>query len=48
MVDNGNSRTKIDTKLNFCDGIKSRFFVLIWSLYHISFGHFLVKVTLKP
>jgi hypothetical protein len=47
MIDNKNSRPKIDTKLNLSYGIKCRFFVLIWSFYHISFGHFLVKVTLN-
>ena len=45
MIDNGNSRPKFDTNLNLSYGIKCRFFLLIWSLYHLNFGHFLVKVT---
>ena len=46
MIDNGNSRPKFDTNLNLSYGIKCRFFLLIWSLYHLNFGHFLVKVTI--
>ena len=47
MIDNGNSRPKFDTNLNLSYGVKCRFFVLIWSLYDLSFGHFLPKMTIK-
>ena len=47
MVDNGNSRTRFDTKLNLTPVLKPNIFVQIWSFYERNFGHFMAEVTLR-
>ena len=45
MVDNENSRTIFDTKLNLSYLMKPRFFVLFWSVYDGNFGQIMLEVT---
>ena len=46
MLDNGNSRTRFDTKLNLTSVLKPNIFVQIRSSYAGIFGQVLPKVTI--
>ena len=45
MVENGNSRTLFDIKLNLSYLMKPLFFVLFWSVYDGNFGQIMLEVT---
>ena len=45
MLDNGNSQTRFDTKLNLTPVLNPKIFVQIGSFYAGNFGHFMAEVT---
>ena len=47
MVNNGNSQTIFDTKLNLSYLMKPNFFVLIRSIYDGNFGQIMLEVTVN-